>query len=60
MQSRARRIDVLIILRAGFFESMKGAVGVIFREARVWLAFFWQLDRLMFAEHYFDLLSKHS
>jgi len=60
MQGRAWRIDVLIVLRAGFLESVKGAIGIIFCEARVWLTFFWQLNRLVFAEHYFDLLPKHS
>lgn len=60
MQSRARRIDVLIIFRAGFLESMKSAVGVVLCETRVRLSLLRQLDRLVFAEHYFDLLSEYS
>jgi len=60
MQSCTRRVDVLIIFRTGFLESMESAVGVIFRETRVRLALLWQLNRLMFTQHHFDLLPKHS
>lgn len=60
MQGGAWWVDVLVIFRAGFLESMKCAVGVILRQARVWLTFLWQLDRLVFAKHHFDLLAKHS
>ena len=60
MQSGARWIDILIVLRAWFLESMKGTIGVIFRQSSVWLALLWQLNCLMFAQHYLDLLAKHS
>lgn len=60
MQGCTWWIDVLVIFGAGFLESMERAVGVVLRQARIRLTFLWQLDRLVFAEHHFDLLPKHS
>lgn len=59
MQGGAGRVNVLVVLRAGFLESVKSAVGVILGETRVRLAFLRQLYRLMLTGHDSDLLSKH-
>lgn len=60
MQSRRRRIDVLVVFRAWLLEAMQRTAHVVLREAGIGLSFFRQLDHVMFRRSDSQLLVEKS
>lgn len=52
VQRRRRRVDIGIVLAARLLEAVQVAVAIVFGEASVGLAVFWQLHRCVFRRHH--------